>query len=398
MTIHSIDFDLSMLRTLAVDNYRSLRKLRLPLEQLTLITGANGSGKSSLYRSLRLLADAAQNRVVPALAAEGGLTSTLWAGPEEISRSMRAGEVALTGTRRTEPVSLKLGIAGDEFGYSVELGLPQAGNSMFSRDPQIKREALWAGAMYRPAAALVERRNALLEIREGRSWEAVGATLTPFDSMLAQYADPARAPEMISLRERMRGWRFYDSLRTDAEAPVRRSQVGTFTPVLAGDGADLAAAWQTIREIGDRALLEESLQDAFPGATVAIEGSDDGGLRLAMGQPGLLRPLRAAELSDGTLRYLMLLAALLSPRPPELMALNEPENSLHPDLLPALGRLILKASEQCQLIVVSHARRLISTIEEHEGARSWRLEKDFGETRLQNQLLEDTPPWHWPAR
>ncbi|SEK54327.1 Predicted ATPase [Roseateles sp. YR242] len=389
-----------MLRALAVDNYRSLRKLRLPLDQLTLITGANGSGKSSLYRSLRLLADAAQNRVVPALALEGGLASTLWAGPEDITRGMRTGDVPIMGTVRNEPINLKLGIAGDEFGYSLELGLPPqdpSSTSMFLGDPHVKREAVWAGAVYRPASALVERRNGLLQVREGRSWQQVGTMLTPFDSMLSQYADPAGAPEMINLRERIRGWRFYDSLRTDAEAPARRSRVGTFTPVLASDGADLAAAWQTIEEIGDSALLEESLQDAFPGAQVQIR-EDAGGFRLAMRQPGLLRPLEAAELSDGTLRYLMLLAALLSPRPPEFMALNEPETSLHPDLLPALGRLIVKASEQCQLIVVSHARRLISAIEAHEGARCWQLEKALGETTLLGQGLEDTPAWHWPAR
>lgn len=388
-----------MLRTLAVANYRSLRQLRLPLERLTLITGPNGSGKSSLYRSLRLLAEVAQNRVLHALAAEGGFDSTLWAGPEEISRAMRAGEVPIQAAVRKGPIHLQLGIAGDDFGYAIDIGLPQpaAAVSLFERDPQIKREALWAGPWYRPASALVERRNTLLQVRQGRSWATVDAPLASFDSMLAQYAAPSLAPEMITMRERLRGWRFYDSLRTDMEAPARRVRIGTYTPVLASDGSDLAAAWQTIREIGDARTLQGSLDDAFPGASVEIR-QGEGGLRLSMRQPGLLRPLDAAELSDGTLRYLMLLAALLSPRPPELLALNEPENSLHPDLLPALGRLIATASRDSQLIVVSHAKRLISTLEEQDGCRSWQLQKDFGETTLQDQLLEDTPAWHWPAR
>jgi predicted ATPase len=68
-----------VLSTLAVDNYRSLRDLVLPLSRLTLVTGANGSGKSSLYRALRLLAESARNGAVAALAREGGLPSTLWA-------------------------------------------------------------------------------------------------------------------------------------------------------------------------------------------------------------------------------------------------------------------------------------------------------------------------------
>ena len=72
-----------MIHTLAVSGYRSLRDLVLPLGQLNLVTGANGTGKSSLYRALRLLGDAALNTVVASLAREGGLPSTLWAGPGE---------------------------------------------------------------------------------------------------------------------------------------------------------------------------------------------------------------------------------------------------------------------------------------------------------------------------
>ncbi|RBL66124.1 ATP-binding protein, partial [Pseudomonas sp. MWU13-2625] len=82
-----------MLKTLAVANYRSINKLVIPLGRLNLVTGANGSGKSNLYRALRLLAETAQGGVVNALAKEGGLESTYWAGPEQISRRMSQGEV-----------------------------------------------------------------------------------------------------------------------------------------------------------------------------------------------------------------------------------------------------------------------------------------------------------------
>ena len=97
-----------MLDTVAVENYRSMRRLVVPLGRCNVVTGPNGSGKSSLYRALRLLADSARNGAVNALAREGGLSSTMWAGPG-----------------RTGPVSLKLGYAGDGFGYAVDLGLPR---------------------------------------------------------------------------------------------------------------------------------------------------------------------------------------------------------------------------------------------------------------------------------
>ena len=111
-----------------------------------------------------------------------------------------------------------------------------------------------------------------------------------------------------------------------------------------------------------------------------------------MRQHGLLRPLTSAELSDGTLRYLLLIAALLSPRPPALMILNEPETSLHPDLLPPLARLIVQASQRSQVIVVSHAPGLVSEL---AAARQIVLEKQLGETLVQD---DDKPVWSWPSR
>ena len=106
--------------------------------------------------------------------------------------------------------------------------------------------------------------------------------------------------------------------------------------MLSNDGADLAAALQTIIEIGDAEGLAQAVDDAFPGSRIKIQGKG-GRFEVSMRQHGLLRPLAAAELSDGTLRYLLWIAALLSPRPAELLVLNEPETSLHPDLLPAPG-------------------------------------------------------------
>src|SRR2546422_11511475 len=111
-----------MLKAVAIANYRSLRHIVIRLQNLNVLTGANGSGKSSFYRALRLLADTAQGRVVPSLAREGGLQSTLWAGPESIARSVRRREYAVEGTRREKPVNLRLGFSSDDLGYLIDLG------------------------------------------------------------------------------------------------------------------------------------------------------------------------------------------------------------------------------------------------------------------------------------
>ena len=387
-----------MLETLAISGYRSIRELAVPLQQLNLVTGANGSGKSSLYRALRLLAEAAQGGVIGSLAREGGFDSTLWAGPEKLSAAVRRGEHPVQGTRRSAPVALKLGFAAEQFSYAFELGLPIPGESAFSGDPQIKCESIWSGARPRPAAMLVQRRNNFVQSRaDDGEWRVLGSELPAFESMFSWCADPQRAPELLALRETIRSWRFYDHFRTDAGAPARQAQIGTYTPVLSHDGADLAAALQTIREIGDVEALDAAIDDAFPGSSVAIEVS---GRRFEVNvqQPGLLRPLAAAELSDGTLRYLLLVAALLTPRPPQLLVLNEPETSLHPDLLPALGRLIRQATQQSQIIVVSHASRLVSALEEDPECNSLHLVKEHGETLIQGASLLDSARWSWPER
>ncbi len=396
-----------MLTTLAIANYRSLRQLVLPLRQLTVVTGPNGSGKSSVYKSLRLLAEIATGGVVRSLVREGGLESTLWAGPEEITARMRRGEVAVQGGVRHKAVSLKLGFASDDdgFGYAMDIGLPAPSSVpvAFAHDPEIKHEAVWAGPLLRPASTLVQRDGHMLKLRSddgGRGWHVVERPIPRWASMLTEFVDPQSAPEMLTLREQVRSWRFYDHFRSDADAPARQPQLGTYTPALSNDGADLAAAWQTIESIGDHEALAQAVDDAFPSASVSIKQTDNR-FRLQMHQPGLLRPLQTAELSDGTLRYLLWIAALLTPRPPQLLVLNEPETSLHPDLLPALGRLIAVASRQTQVIVVTHANRLLAALEDAATELDYQaihLEKSLGETQVANIRAEQLPPWSWLKR
>jgi predicted ATPase len=387
------------LTTLAVENYRSLRNLVLPLSRLTVVTGANGSGKSSLYRALRLLADAARNGAVAALAREGGLPSTLWAGPESVGRAVREGRAPVQGTRRTKPLALRLGFSGDEFGYALDLGMPTPLDSLFDLDPAFKRECLWSGPVLRPAALLADRAGPVVRTRdETGAWSGESHRIGLTDSMLSEFADPRAAPELLVLRERIRSWRFYDQFRTDPGAPARQSRIGTRTPVLHHDGADLAATLRTIHEVGDRAGLATAVDDAFPRSKLVVD-SVGGRLELGFHQHGLLRPLGAAELSDGTLRYLLWVAALLSPRPPELLVLNEPETSLHPDLLPALAALITRAAKTTQLVVVSHSRPLVHALATiAPDVTTLELAKEFGATVLEGQSRLDQPSWHWPKR
>jgi len=381
-----------VLDTVAVENYRSLRRLVVPLRGCNVVTGPNGSGKSSLYRSLRLLADSARNGSVNALAREGGLSSTMWAGQG-----------------KKGPVSLKLGFAGDDFGYAVDFGLPKDANTAFNLDPEIKSEAVWAGPALRPSTLLADRSGPAVRLRDADGgWRTAATALRPFDSMLSELADPQAAPELLALRERVRSWRFYDHVRTDPSAPARMPQIGTRTTVLSHDGGDLAAALQTVVEIGDAAALARAVDEAFPGSRVEIR-TGDARFEVTLRQPGMLRALTAAELSDGTLRYLLWAAALLTPRPAELTVLNEPEASLHPDLLPALAGLIIRASEGSQIVVVTHAAGLVTALRSRQrevniieltkrAGAAGSATSNVGETAIVGQGLLDEPSWHWPTR
>jgi predicted ATPase len=350
-----------------VEGYRSIRDLRLDFTAVNVVLGPNGCGKTNLYRALHLIAEAAHGRLARALASEGGMPSALWAG-----------------ARRKGPVRMVIGAAIDAFTYEVACGLPQLGTmGRFALDPRVKQETA-SFVDRKRSTTLLERDNATTWLRDAEGARvSYPIALRDAESVLSQLQDPQRYPVVASLAAELRSWRFYHHFRTDQDSPLRHPQVGIQTPVLSSDGTDLAAALETIFQIGDGAALNEELQRAFPGAQLEIDARD-GEARFAvqMVMPGIGRPLRAAELSDGTLRYLCLLAALLSPRPPNFLALNEPETSLHPDLLDPLAHLVARAAKTSQICLTTHAQPLAAAIARLTGTPPIRLEKVNGETRV----------------
>lgn len=347
---------------LRIEGYRSVRALNLPLKRANIIVGPNGCGKSNLYQAIALLRHAAAGTLAKALGDEGGMPSVLWAGP-----------------RKEGPVRLRIGVTLDEYEYELVIGLPQAGISAFVLDPHIKEETLLRREG-RGKVKLLERGPSSCSLwRPNGERDRYTLALHHGESAMDQIVNPREYPFIDDFRRRLLKWRFYHGFRADSESPLRRATTGVRTYVLAGDGSDLAAALQTIRENGDGAGLDAAVADAFPGAHLLI-GDDASAFEVAMAFPGVDRPMRARELSDGTLRYLCLLAALFSPTPAPLLALNEPETSLNEDLMPPLARLIARAAATSQIWLTTHSHRLSDELAELLGVVPLALEKVDGET------------------
>lgn len=378
-----------MVRGVSASGYRSLRSIRFPVDVLSVFIGANGVGKTNLYRALELLQSAAAGTLTRDLAMEGGMDSALWAGKRKL------GDKAC--------ITLSAELFDPEGGsvpltYEVEIGLVQqyvtdqghrvAMGAAFVQEAQIKRETLLQSTGRRPVT-LLDRVGPKGFARglDGRKQE-LAAGLLATETALSALKDAAAFPELDLVRRTLLGWRFHHDFRTDKDSALRRPCLAVTTPTLSSDAGDLAAVFATLAHIRqDTADLEDAVADAFPGARLVIPEPD----RFA--RFGIIFPdypkrvFEAVELSDGTLRYLALAGTLLAYRLPPFIALNEPETSLHPDLIEPLARMIAKASERTQVWLVTHSERLADALGREHHSRCHRVVKRDGATWIDGLKL-----------
>jgi predicted ATPase len=374
-----------LLQNIRIAGYRSLRAIHFPVGRLGVFVGANGVGKTNLYHALALLQSAAAGTLAQSLAAEGGMESALWAGEhrrkEPVRITLKAGFAASAAGTPDYAYEVSAGLV---YSYETEIGLRTPTAAAFPLEPQVKEETLTHHHRGR-ARKILERRGPAVFVRDiDGDRSELGTELLASETALGSIEDVARFPDIYAIRQTMLDWRFYHEMRTDRDAALRQPCLAVTSPTLASDGANLAAVFATLAHIRqDRVDLDQTVADAFPGAELIVP-MPDRTARFGMVFPEHpKRTFDASELSDGTLRYLALAGALLAYRLPAFVALNEPEASLHPDLLEPLARLILRAAERTQIWLVTHSERLAAALAREGDLKPFTVIKRDGETWIE---------------
>lgn len=372
------------LAALTASQYRSLRSIRMELGRVNLFIGGNGVGKSNLYRALQLVQSAVRGHFAGEIAGEGGMMQVLWAGPRRNHEPARA----------VFSVEVEDEVNGLTFAYRVEAGLrPPKAAAGFMFEPQVKAEVFSVDTGRGPVV-IMKREGPGIFLRDERGrMVPFGETLLTSETAISVLAHEGTAPEISTFCRFVDQWRFFHGFRTDAGSPLRQPCLAVTSPLLDEDGANLAAVFATLsvtRE--DTVDLDRAVASALGGARLVIpepETQASFGLSLPEFEK---RIFSARELSDGQLRFLALAGALLSYRAPPLIALNEPESSLHPDMIEPLADLIARAAEKSQVWIVTHSERLAEAVQERCGLRPLRVIRKDGATWIEGMRLTGVMP------
>ncbi len=314
----------------------------LPLEPLTVLIGPNGSGKSNLLEVLALLRAAPTNLPQP-VKEMGGVREWLWKGSTRTKEALI--EAVVTNPQGKQPLRYALSIAENGGRFEVV-------------DERIENEHAYEGKTEPYFFYRFQRGHPVLNDVSEKTRKLRRETVKPDQSVLSQVRDPERYPEVASLQERYERIQLYRSWSFGPAASLRLAQSAhARSDFLADGGENLALVLSNIRP-KVKSDFVASLQKLYEGIEDFRLTVDGGSVLLFLEEAGG-REIPATRLSDGTLRYLCLLAILLHPEPPPLVAIEEPELGLHPDVIPHLAALLVKASERTQLVVTTHSRMLV---------------------------------------
>lgn len=340
-----------MLSHLRMKGLLSFRETDLALRSLNVLVGPNAAGKSNLIEAIALLRAVPED--LPTAFRRGGFSEWLWKGINPADSLT----VETTLDAEQKPGSM---------GLRYRLTLDAQGPGFTISEETLENAHPYPG---------YDKPYLYFEVRQGKGRLNVlqkgrqvarklhPDTLSPGQSVLRERRDPDQYPEVTAVAKALGAIRIYREWNTGRESALRRPQATDLPNVfLEEDGANLALVLNRMERDGSLERVERELNRFYPQfsrLSVQIEANT---AQLFVKEAGLGRLVPATRLSDGTLRFLCLLAVLCHPTPPPILCLEEPEVGLHPDVLPQLAELLRAASERVQVIVTTHSDVLIDAL------------------------------------
>lgn len=329
---------------------------KIELQPLNVLIGTNASGKSNLIEAMGVLKATPTDLVAP-IRQGGGISDFLWKGEKGTPTAKI--EAILDYPERTIP--LRYQISFTAVGQRLEV----VDEAIEDKAPRYSSESQpffyyrYSGERGRPVINVIQdNEQQLRTLRTLRREDII-----PAQSILSQRKDPELYPELSYLGNKFADIGLYRNWQTGRDSISRKAQQTDLPehPLLE-DGGNLGLVLNNLQyQLGSRQIIEKLklFYDAAEELSIKIYG---GTVQIFIRETGLIQPIPATRLSDGTLRYLFLIALLLDPTPPPLICIEEPEIGLHPDILPVLAEMLIEASQRTQLIVTTHSDALVSAL------------------------------------
>ena len=375
----------SFLRSIRLQNILSFGPdtPELTLEPLNVLIGPNASGKSNLIEALSLLAAAPQDLQAP-IREGGGVHEWPWKGADRLGTAML--DVTVEYPKAEMPLRYRLSFkeAGWRFDLQdegVENQRPLPGNT----DPYFYYR-------YQEGRPVL---NVFTDAETTRSSRRLlRDDVKPDQSILSQRRDPDSYPELTYLADQFEHMKFYRELNFGRLTPPRRPQRSDLPKdFLLEDASNLGVLLSDLLNRPDiRSRILSCARDFYQAVEDIRIDFTGGQVQIFFHEADLRHSVPATRLSDGTLRYLCLLAILCHPDPPPVICLEEPELGLHPDIIPEVAKLLVEASTRTQLFVTTHSDILIDALSDTPEAVIV-CEKVDGATQLQRLDSEQLRPW-----